>query len=152
MKARLVFLANEYHLLLCTGKIKKLTSDEAKHFVATYDSELHYAGRTTWDGSGLTMDDYGGETIARVQDNGTLVVENAAHFRKIIGENDINYLSPLEYADKVGRDRSLINQLCRAGRIPGAKKMGSHWMIPENAQYPSDARIGRRIKEVTNTF
>ena len=151
MKARLVFFKNAYHLLLCTGKIKKLAKADAQRFIETYDSDLHYAGRTTWDYGGITMDDYNGDTIARVLDNGNLVVESAEHFRDLMDARDIKYLSPIEYAQKVGRHRTLINQLCRDGRIPGAKKAGSRWLIPETAEYPGDARIGSRVNKGERT-
>jgi len=150
MKARLVYLDNSYHLLLCTGKIKKLTKYEAQRFIETYDSELHYAGNTKWDYGGITMDDYSGETVARVLDNGNLVIEAPTHFRDLMDVRDVRYLSPIEYAEKVGRHRTLINQLCRDGRIPGAKKMGSRWLIPETAEYPGDARLGQRVKKLSD--
>ena len=33
-----------------------------------------------------------------------------------------------------------INYYCSAGRIPGAVKMGTVWLIPKDAQKPSDRR------------
>ena len=38
-----------------------------------------------------------------------------------------------------------VNELCKTGRIPGAYKDGRQWLIPDNAQKPSDkrARDGR---------
>ena len=38
--------------------------------------------------------------------------------------------------------------LCSEGRIKGAQKAGSTWIIPDNAEKPGDARIksGKYIK------
>lgn len=38
--------------------------------------------------------------------------------------------------------------LCAEGRIPGVQKAGNVWLIPEDAERPSDARIksGKYIK------
>ena len=34
-----------------------------------------------------------------------------------------------------------VNELCKTGRIAGAYKAGRQWIIPDNAQKPSDKRI-----------
>ena len=34
-----------------------------------------------------------------------------------------------------------INYYCVAGRIPGAVKMGTVWLIPKGAQKPADRRF-----------
>ena len=143
MKARLVYTSSAYHLLVCTGAIKKLAPADARRFIETYDSDLHYAGSGKWDFGGLTMDDYGGETVVRVNDDDTLLVESAEQFRQLINYNEdaeIKYLSPAEYAARVGRTRAIVGRLCQAGRIPGVKRAGNRWLIPEDAPYPSDGR------------
>ena len=33
-----------------------------------------------------------------------------------------------------------MNYLCSAGRIPGAIKMATIWLIPKNAEKPADGR------------
>ena len=140
MKARLVYMSKSYHLLLCSGAIKKLTLKDARRFIETYDSDIYYTGKRTWDYDGLTMDDFGGTTVARVLDDGTLAIESPSHFREILYFDGIEYLSPHDYAERVGRSRQLISRLCREGRIPGARKSGERWLIPEDAQYPDDNR------------
>lgn len=40
-----------------------------------------------------------------------------------------------------------VNELCKAGRIPGAVKEGRQWIIPDDAQKPRDNRGHRRSSE-----
>ena len=53
----------------------------------------------------------------------------------------MEYLSIHQTADKWGISVRRVQTLCTNGRIPGAKKIGSFWVIPEDAVKPSDARI-----------
>lgn len=48
-----------------------------------------------------------------------------------------------------GISRRRIQTLCTEGRIEGAKKIGSIWIIPSGAKKPNDLRIKSRkyIKE-----
>ena len=53
----------------------------------------------------------------------------------------MRYLSTSEAAEKWGLSSRRVVVLCNEGRIDGAQKAGSTWIIPENAQKPGDARI-----------
>ncbi len=53
----------------------------------------------------------------------------------------MEYLSIHQTADKWGISIRRVQILCSSGRIPGAKKIGSFWVIPEEAEKPRDARI-----------
>lgn len=139
MKARLISIGDSYQLLLCTGTIKKLSAQEAMRFIETYDSDLHYAGRGSWNYDALSMDEYGGTTIARVNDDGTLQIESPTHFRVLLNTQEIKYLGTAEYAERIGRARTIVNRMCKMGRIPGVKQVGNRWLIPENAPYPGDS-------------
>ena len=59
----------------------------------------------------------------------------------------MGYLSIRQTAEK-----SWISDLCNAGRISGATKIGSYWAIPADAEKPADARIksGRYVKTKEN--
>lgn len=62
----------------------------------------------------------------------------------------MKYLSTFEAAEKWGispRRVGILND-----RIPGAQRAGSRWIIPENAEKPTDARIksGKYIKHKTD--
>ena len=61
----------------------------------------------------------------------------------------MRYLSTSKTAEKWGLSSSRVVVLCNEGRIDGAQKAGSTWIIPENAQKPGDARIksGKYIKK-----
>lgn len=60
----------------------------------------------------------------------------------------MGYLSIRQTAEKRNLSARWISDLCKAGRISGAMKIGSYWAIPENAERPKDKRIksGRYIK------
>lgn len=53
----------------------------------------------------------------------------------------MKYLSTFEAAEKWGISRRRVSILCNEGRIPGAQRAGSRWIIPEDAEKPADARI-----------
>ena len=60
----------------------------------------------------------------------------------------MKYISASEAAAKWNISARRVSTLCAEGRIPGAQKAGSYWIIPEDAQKPADARIksGKYIK------
>jgi excisionase family DNA binding protein len=43
------------------------------------------------------------------------------------------YIDPVEAAKRLGVSRQWINVLLKDGRLPGARKVGRAWMIPEEA-------------------
>ncbi len=53
----------------------------------------------------------------------------------------MDYISTAEAAEKWGIHIRVVQEYCKADRIPGARKYGVSWMIPYNAQKPGDARI-----------
>ena len=55
-----------------------------------------------------------------------------------------NYLSIREAAEKWGVSERRINQYCAEGRIPGARRFGKSWAIPDDAEKPGDPRRTRR--------
>mgnify|MGYP000813843404 CR=1 FL=1 len=71
-----------------------------------------------------------------------------------IGRKDrlsMKFLSTFETAEKWGISHRRVSILCNQGRITGAQRAGSRWIIPENAEKPADARIrsGKYIKKPT---
>ena len=73
-------------------------------------------------------------------------------FARIRSENCMGYLSIRQTAEKWNLSARWISDLCKAGRIPGATKIGSYWAIPADAEKPADARIksGRYVKTKEN--
>ena len=51
------------------------------------------------------------------------------------------YISPKDAADKWGIKVRRVTTLCNNGRISGAYKVGNGWIIPSDAEKPTDARI-----------
>lgn len=60
----------------------------------------------------------------------------------------MDYITTIEAGEKWGISPRRVGILCAEGRIPNAKKIGNTWLIPDDAEKPSDARIksGKYIK------
>ena len=147
MKARLLRNNDELHLLLCTARIKKLTLKEAKEFIETYDEPSHYDGPVIEEFRNF-MGEYNGTTLAVVDDNGLLVIHDPEFFRTIL-EMKNTYLTATQFAEKHEKKSAIVRKLCIDGRIEGARFVGSTWIIPEDAPYPPDARVGKRVPSRT---
>lgn len=52
----------------------------------------------------------------------------------------MDYMTLKEASEKWGVTPRWINYYCSAGRIPGAVKMGTVWLIPKSTQKPRDNR------------
>lgn len=58
------------------------------------------------------------------------------------------FMTLKETSEKWGISTRRINTLCIEGRVEGATKIGTMWVIPEDAKVPEDRRIksGKYIK------
>lgn len=67
----------------------------------------------------------------------------------LIGVSMVKFISTTEAAAKWGLSNRRVAILCAEGRIADTQKIGNTWMIPENAEKPTDARIksGKYIKK-----
>lgn len=65
----------------------------------------------------------------------------------------MDYLSIKQLSEKWGISKRRIQTLCSTDRIPGAKKIGYSWIIPEDAEKPADARIksGKYLKNKSDS-
>ena len=52
----------------------------------------------------------------------------------------MDYMTLKEASKKWGISSRQINYYCVDGRIPGAVKMAGVWLIPKNAEKPTDRR------------
>ena len=52
----------------------------------------------------------------------------------------MDYMTLKEASEKWGVTPRQINYLCASGRIPGAVKMATIWLIHKNAEKPIDGR------------
>lgn len=61
----------------------------------------------------------------------------------------MEYLSIRQTAEKWGISKRRVQRLCAEGRILGAVKIDSSWVIPATAEKPNDQRIksGMYIKK-----
>ena len=61
----------------------------------------------------------------------------------------MDYLSIKQTSEKWGISKRRIQTLCSTDRIPGAKKVGYSWIIPDDAEKPVNARIksGKYLKK-----
>lgn len=52
----------------------------------------------------------------------------------------MEYMTLKEAGEKWGVSARRVNYYCAAGRIPGAVKMATIWLIPKQAEKPADGR------------
>ena len=60
----------------------------------------------------------------------------------------MEYISTVETGKKWNLSNRRVATLCSEGRIAGVKKVGNTWLIPDDAEKPTDARVksGKYIK------
>lgn len=58
----------------------------------------------------------------------------------------MDYMTLKEASEKWGVSPRRINYYCTAGRILGAVKMATIWLLPKNAEKPADKRY-KKIKQ-----
>lgn len=67
----------------------------------------------------------------------------------------MDYMTLKEASEKWGISACQINYYCSAGRIPGAVKMATIWLVPKEAEKPVDGRTKRRkelkVEHIQNT-
>ena len=57
----------------------------------------------------------------------------------------MDYITLKEASEKWNISARMINYYCSKGRIPGAVKMASVWLIPKDTQKPTDRRKSRNF-------
>lgn len=63
----------------------------------------------------------------------------------------MEYMSCPEAAKKWGISERRVQVLCRENRIPGVSKLGYMWLIPKDAEKPTDKRMNKEEKTLTFT-
>ena len=66
------------------------------------------------------------------------------NYNRQYGGTDMDYMTLKEASEKWGVTPRRINYYCAAGRIPGAVKMSTLWLIPKDAEKPADRRRKKR--------
>lgn len=62
------------------------------------------------------------------------------NYNRLCGGVSMDYMTLKEASEKWGVTPRRINYYCAAGRIPGAVKMATIWLIPKDAEKPADKR------------
>ena len=70
------------------------------------------------------------------------------NYNDVCGGMNMDYMTLKEASEKWGVTPRRVNYYCAAGRIPGAVKMATIWLIPKDAEKPVDGRTkqGRTLK------
>ena len=68
------------------------------------------------------------------------------NYTSVCGGMNMDYMTLKEASEKWGVTPRRINYYCAAGRIPGAVKMATIWLIPKDAEKPIDGRM-KKSKE-----
>lgn len=66
----------------------------------------------------------------------------------------MDYMTLKETSEKWGVSVRQINYYCAGGRIPGAVKMATIWLIPKGVEKPVDMRTkqGKELKDAKDTL
>lgn len=146
MKLRLINLKNEILFLCPNGTILKADDNSLARLLKEFDKPNSFKGNSgIWNEFNQDMSKHSGITLAYVDDEYNLVVLSNTVFSKII--NTTKMISANEYADLHGKGKAIVKRLCLEGRIPGAQKHSTGWLIPKDAPYPKDQRAGRDMSK-----
>lgn len=144
MKLKLALLNSKKILYCPNGSIAKADVQTLERLLTEFNSPTKFKGELgCWKDGVADIQDTPGTTLAYVNDSLNLVICSPQAFEDI--EPTADYIPPSEYAEIHGKSHSLIKRLCEEGRIPGAKKIRSCWLIPKDAPYPE--RKKREVKK-----
>ena len=148
MKGRLIKTNTDQMLFLCAnGDIVASTQVLLRNLLIHFDDVDTQSWKTIgrWESEAVpNMMLYPGETIARITNEGQLVIYDGTPFSVLLKPIVINLISCYEYGKIHNVNPEYVRVLCRTGRIPGAQKISGGWMIPEDAPYPISAEHRRK--------
>ena len=135
MKLRLLKTRKGVKLLCPNGSVMDVNEDVLTSLLTSFRNPNSFKGEAgTWSHLAPTMDEIKGETLAYVDERPALIIFNDEIFLNIVRQKE--YISVSEYAAKHDKCRATIKNLCVAGRLPGAYKTSSGWLIPSDTPYP----------------
>ena len=142
MKLRLVERGKKRVLLCPNGSVMEVDKNVLNRLLTDFKKAKTFRGDYGfWNVETPDMEDAAGITLAFVDDANKLVILSDKLFAP---EKQIIYVSATEYAEMYGKCRATIKNLCKDGRIEGAYKTSSGWLIPKDSAYPE--RKTREIK------
>ena len=134
MKLRVIEHRKEKLILCPNGSIMKADKDALARLLTSFQRPKRFKGEDGyWSTENADIEDVNGITLAFVDEMNRLVILSDKLFEV---EKQITYISATEYADLHGKSRPMVKKLCADGRIEGAYKTSSGWLIPEDAPYP----------------
>lgn len=140
MKVRLVIHQKNYYLYCSNGSTLKTNEEDLKRFLKAFKNPNLFKGNDGfWNNNIADIENAPGITVAYVDDTNKLVILDANIFKGLLKE-DVQYVSATEYAELHKKSRASVKKVCGLGKIPGAYKTSSGWLIPANAPYPKDGR------------
>lgn len=142
MKLRVINNHKEILLLCPNGSILKVDEGVLLELLCNFKNPSHFKGKYGyWNTDNADIEKVFGDNLAYVDDSYKLIILNDKLFSKLKGRN-VKYISTTEYAELHGKTRPTVKKLCADGRIEGAYKASSGWMIPENAPWPKKLPYG----------
>lgn len=136
MKLRLVSRNNKLCMYCMNGSIKYPTDEDLIALLTGFNRAYAFRGNDGyWNVDGARMESLLGKTLAFVDDENILNVVSRTVFANVLKPKN-NMISATEYAAKHNKCRASIKNMCVEGRIPGAIKHSTGWLIPEDAPYP----------------
>lgn len=134
MKLRVIEHKKERFILCPNGSMLRVNKDILDRLLSDFKKAKTFKGNDGyWNTEIRTMEEAAGITLAFVDDANKLVILSDKLFSP---EKQIVYVSATEYAEMHGKCRATIKKLCKEGRIAGAYKTSSGWLIPKDAPYP----------------
>lgn len=64
----------------------------------------------------------------------------------------MEYISTLEAAKKWGISERRVQKLCEENRIPGVVRFSRMWLMPKDAEKPTDRRIKYEHKKQNSNY
>ena len=136
MKLRLIKHNGTMKILCPNGSIMSVTNEVLFRLMTSFKSVTSFKGQEGfWSAVNADMNEYPGTTLAMVDEKGCLVVCDEAVFKSVLINSE--FISATEFADKHEKCRATVKRMCSEGRIKGAYKTSSGWLIPKDAPYPT---------------
>ena len=143
MKLRLLKTKTGTKLLCSNGSTLDVDQKILTKLLIDFKHPNEFKGNEEyWSNNVASMEDVRGETLAYVDNKNLLIIVSENAFSSIVLQEE--YVSASEYADMHKKSRAIIKRLCSEGRLQGAYKTSSGWLIPKNTPYPE--RKPREIK------
>lgn len=134
MKLRVIQQARDKLILCPNGSLIKADQEVLQRLLTGFKTAKNFKGEDGyWNIKFAKMEDVAGTTLAFVDDSSKLVILSDQLF---VAEKQTVYISATEFAKLHDKSRPSVKNMCAAGRIPGAYKTSSGWLIPEDAEYP----------------